>query len=130
MRRRWYHYTAWESVDAGMYVPLDPTKERVEQAAEVLRRPETCRSAMLRVLELWPIASAQALSDTGRNRRAWLGRAAVCMETTLPESVTRVAWFTLDATEQARANEIADAAIASWEEHEKRSNGCQRYLWG
>lgn len=129
MGRRWHHFTEWECIAAGMYVPIDPTEARVSEACSVLGDARSCRTAMLDVLDRWPVSTAQALSDSSRNRRAWLGRACVCVTTGHPESVTRVAWFRLTPEQQAEANAIADAVIAEWEDTYAEEESCQRSLW-
>lgn len=130
MDRAWHPFTEWECVNAGMYVPMDPADERVAEAVAVLGNEDKCGLAMCDVIERWPVSCEQSLSDQSRNRRAWLGRAAVCCATGHPESVTRVAWFRLSAEQQDAANAIADRVIREWADDYTRRNGCQRHLWG
>lgn len=130
MDRVWHHFEEWECVRAGMYVPMEPSEERVARAVSVLGVAHECDRAMRQVAERWPVSVAQVFSDTARNRRAWLGRACVCEATGLPEAVTRVAWYMLTLLQQDTANAIADAVIGEWEVAYRMEQSCQRDIWG
>lgn len=71
-------------------------------------------AAMLRVVREWPISCEHNLTDTGQNRRAWVGHAACCLETGAPEYLTREAWGHLTQDQMDRANARADQAIRCW----------------
>lgn len=74
-------------------------------------------SWMMKVVKEWPMACEHNLSDTGLNRRAWVGHAAVCLAFRCPEYITRAAWRKLTKEQQDKANAQADKAIKQWEQN-------------
>ena len=58
--------------------------ESASAYAEFLSDGTKFHSAMQRVLNEWPIACEQFLSNESINRIAWLGQAAMCIETGIP----------------------------------------------
>lgn len=127
LNRAYHHVNEWECVAAGMYQPHSPTIPEIHAAVKVLSAPEP---AMRLVVEKWPVSCAQVFTDPARNRRAWLGRACVFMQTGLPEAVTRAAWYLLTYPERDRANRVADTVISDWERDYTERTGCQRPIWG
>lgn len=113
--RAFHHYTTWEDWQNGLYRAEPVTAEAVRDAAGVLALSVRCRAAMQRVVREWPRATEQHLTDPTCNRRAWLGRASMCIETGHGEAIGRPAWFTLTQREMDRANAIADEVIEAWE---------------
>ena len=65
----------------------------------------------------WKYAAEQNLSNTSRNRQAWLGQAACCFNHGCSESLTKKAWHQLNISDQNKANEIADKVIHEWEQY-------------
>jgi hypothetical protein len=114
-------YTTWEDWQAGMWrQPLNPTAE-MGQAVHILSSPSVFLDAARRMLRDWPNAAEHNLTDLGQNRRSWVGQATCCHLARIPETSTRLAWWTLSAAEQVAANQVADQAVAEWEaERENR----------
>lgn len=69
---------------------------------------------MMKVIEQWPIASAQNLTDKHINQQAWVGHAACYMSINCPEYITRKAWGSLTNEQQSLANLQADIAIDAY----------------
>lgn len=117
MKKRWHHYLKWEDYQNGMYRTLsgDEKKEYLNKAIQFTGNPELYGDHMLEVVERWPICCEQNLSDTGMNRQAWIGHAAVCLAIGCPEDITREAWADLSQEQQDQANAKADLAIKLWE---------------
>jgi hypothetical protein len=117
MKKLWHHYLTWEDYQNGMYRTLsgDEKKAVYDKAVEFTGNPELYGNWMLEVVEKWPIACEQNLSDTGMNRQAWIGHAATCLAIGSPEDITREAWSDLTEDQQNKANAKADMAIALWE---------------
>ncbi|MGN0180419.1 MAG: hypothetical protein ACI4DY_13430 [Monoglobaceae bacterium] len=88
--------------------------ERVLQAAAILGTPETCRAAMQKVVEEWPIATQYNLSNAGINRKAWLGQACCSIWAGIHEDEVREAWGTLSDNQRTEANHIAYQIIKKW----------------
>ena len=124
MDRKWHRVSTWECVVDGMYAPGAATEEGTRAAMMLLGDPVLCDSAMRHVVDAWPISCEQHLMDTGINRRAWLGRACVCITTGFSQASTRIAWFMLSREQQSAANAVADEVIADYE----RGKSCQRSL--
>lgn len=117
MIQLYHHYTKWEDYTAGMWrkVPKDEAARFLEDAIIFTSNHELYGKAMLRVIEEWPIACEQNLTDKSQNRQAWIGHAASCLEFNCPEYITRQAWAFLSRKQQNLANAAADFAIAKWE---------------
>lgn len=110
-------YWKWEDYKAGMFKKTDKqfVDSSASKAVSVLSDPETCLSAMRRVVSEWPVASMQNLHDASINRRPWLGRACCCITECVREDAVRLAWWMLTEEQRNKANQIADAVISEWE---------------
>lgn len=108
-------YTAWEDWQAGMWQAPPDVAAEMEQAAQILRTPAVFLDAAQKMLRNWPNAAEHNLTDMAQNRRAWVGQATCCHRAGITEQATRLAWWTLSAIEQYRANLTADRAVAEWQ---------------
>lgn len=121
---RWNHIEDWETVKAGLYAessPNDLDAERSRQAyAEFLSDDVRFRKALQKVLKRWPVACRQFLSNESINRIAWLGQAAMCVETGVPCKY-RAGFALLTDEQQARANATAEEAFRQWQESQVQS---------
>ena len=108
-------YEQWEDYRAGMF-DSRITDTDVATCRSVLRDEGACREAMERVIQEWPIATAVNLTNSGANRRAWLGQAACCLHAGATSSATKRAWWQLSTDHQTAANVIAEEVIALWEQ--------------
>jgi hypothetical protein len=73
-----------------------------------------CLSAMSSMLSAWPVAAAVNLTNTGLNRRAWVGQAACCFQVGSTAAETKRAWWQLSESQRTAANACADEVIALW----------------
>lgn len=129
MKKLWHHYQTWEDYKAGMWRTLSGTEreEYLEIAIDFTGNAELYGSWMLKVIDEWPIACEQNLTDTGMNRKAWVGHAACCLATGCPEDITRSAWGELSQEQQDAANLKAEQAITIWEQrHERKDSSVDR----
>lgn len=108
------HYLEWEDYQNGLWssITKDQEQNKIKQATDILINPET---AMNKVIKFWPIASKVNLSDVRSNRKSWLGQAACCIESGVPEHITRMAWNSLTEDQKNNANNIAKQVIEKWE---------------
>lgn len=116
---RIYHpYFNWEDFQWGMYEKTCFMDDMVmaHDCASTLGCPEWLWEAMQYVSHNWIIAAEANLTNTGRNRRAWLGQAACCFVHGAPEYTTKIGWHFLSEAKQKAANTVADEVIAEWEE--------------
>lgn len=118
MNRLWHNFKKWEDWKAGQYcVDMNQDDlERImaERCASLLSSPWFDR-VISDVLIAWPYASEQQLTNTGRNRRAWLGQAACCAMIGAPDYITKSGWHMMSAAAQMCANDVAERRIAEWE---------------
>ena len=116
--RPWHPIQKWESVKAGLYADRPPSGMDADEAknayAAFLADSSRFRAALERVLAEWPIACEQFLSNASINRIAWLGQAAMCIETRVPCKY-RSGFALLTEAQQLKANEIAAEALHTWE---------------
>ena len=79
--RVFFHFQSLEEWHAGMWRPVrgeDRTKN-ARVAADLMRRPEEFKEAMLRALTEWPNSCIHNLSADAVNKLAWLGHAGNCI---------------------------------------------------
>ena len=91
------HYEKREDFKNGMY---DAPKSEDEEslcllAIKLLSNKEMFLIACKDVLNQWRISSSVNLTNTGCNRRAWLGQASCSLKHNVPEICTRIAWSRL-----------------------------------
>ncbi len=124
MKRIFHHYLQWEEFHAGMWNDVDSTmrQELLEKAIVFTGDATLYGSWMLRVLDVWPRSCEHNLTDTGQNRKAWIGHAATCLAIQCPEHITRKAWGFLSREQQDQANAAAENAIKEWEQRHARQN--------
>lgn len=126
MRRRFHPYTAWEDYAAGMWADSpDPIRDH-NRAADLLADPDQLYVAMTAAVAAWPIAAEQNLSDLAVTGRAWLGQAACCHARGVPESETRLAWWSITDEQRTAANAAADRVAAEWR---KANADAQTFPW-
>jgi hypothetical protein len=116
--KRIYHpYEKWEDYINGMWRKVTPEEEKefLQKAIEFTGDHKLYGSWMQKVIKAWPVACEHNLTDTGMNRRAWVGHAAVSLAINCPEYITRMAWWNLSKEQQDLANDQADRAIEKWE---------------
>ncbi len=117
IKKIWHPYMIWEDYLNGMYktVSGDERKQLLNTAINFTGNANLYGMYMLKVVDSWPISCEHNLSDTGMNRKAWIGHAAACLANGLPEDITREAWASLTKEQQDEANDQADFAIQYWE---------------
>lgn len=117
VKKIWHDYRKWEDFAAGMWrrVGGQERQEFMARAIEFTGDHKLYGQFMRRVVAEWPVASEHNLTDTGSNRRAWVGHAACCLAINCPEDITRQAWGHLTQRQQDDANHEASLSIALWE---------------
>lgn len=111
------HYTNWEDWKNGMWEKSETPLLHEQQAIAILSDAHQCNESMLRVIIEWPVCTKQVLTDTNSNRKSWLGQAACCIQSGVPESITRSVWFKLTEDQRKQANDIAQKIIEKWEKN-------------
>jgi hypothetical protein len=110
-------YWEWEDWINGMWGKSENEDNDLKCAIEFTGDHEKYGNAMRKVIDAWPKTMLNSLTNTGINRRAFLGRCAVTFTTGIPEYITRIAWKEL--TDEQR--ELADAQAQKYiNEYEKK----------
>lgn len=115
MEQYFTSYENWEDWKNGMWSKSDTPTIHEIQVISILGDIDQCEYSMTRVINEWPISTKQNLTDVKSNRRSWLGQAACCLQSGVPESITRSAWFKLTEEQRLNANNIAEKLIKEWE---------------
>lgn len=117
MKRKYYHYRIWEDHKAGLYNLdlIDNPEDLIRKSAELLKNTKLFYETMLKVISQWKNATEINMTNTSRNRQAWLGQASCCYLYGSPEYITKIAWRKLTKEKQEEANKTADKIINRWE---------------
>jgi hypothetical protein len=116
-RQVYFHYSQLEEHQAGMWrmVPVDEREGFIQAAADLMKKPDAFREAMLRAMDEWPNSMLAAMTTPSLNRRAFMGHSGCCIAVGSSEDLTRLGWHRLTEQEQDAANAAADEVIAAWE---------------
>lgn len=119
MKTIWHPWNEWECYEAGMY---DGKSDRSSDEckalyAEFLADVARFRVAMDRVVSEWPKSCEHFLSKRGFNRIAWLGQAAMCIDTGVSRR-HRAGYMLLDPEQQRRANKAAEDVLNEWQKNQ------------
>ena len=110
------HYENWEDFKNGMYcATVTRNDDQVRKAKLILSDPKAFALILERVLCDWPISTKVNLTNTGMNRRAWLGAAACNIDSDVTEVNTRFAWGELNDLQRFEANSVAETFIKRYE---------------
>jgi hypothetical protein len=122
MARIYHRYETWEDYNNGMYKKICFMDQSglVQQCKDLLACPQWLYESMVFVSLNWSNSAEHNLTNTNRNRQAWLGQSACCFTHGAPEYITKIAWNNLDPKQQNEANKVADSVIAPWEERFNR----------
>lgn len=118
MRRIYHKYELWEDWRSGMWrqsLPQDEAARLLARAVEFTGNAKLYGSYMKRVVDTWLFSVEHNLTNTGMNRRAWVGHAAASLAIGAPEYITRQAWWMLTQDQRRKANRRADTAIRKFE---------------
>lgn len=115
MRRIYHPWTEWECYRAGMFDGETdlPANQAKLAYADFLRDIPRFRAAIQRVMNEWPKSCEHFLTNENINRVAWLGQAAMCMDTGLSRK-HRGGFMLMDQQECRRANATAAEALTQW----------------
>lgn len=118
------HYADWECYQANYWNGGSCQHDRSPKSAEVLTQRFSL--ALETLVLTWPTTCAVHLTNTGINRRAWLGQAACFIETGNCIECTVQAWFSMTECEQSTANKTANELIERWLKVNSRKENCRR----
>lgn len=116
MNQFFTHYTNWEDYQNGMYCgTIQRDETQVNRAKAILSNTDLFGEILSKLVNQWPISSKVNLTNNGINRRAWLGAAACCFDSSVTEINTRYAWNELNDSQQFQANTVAERVISEFE---------------
>ncbi len=117
MERIYHRWEKWEDYPAGFFENHPPkglTPDQCQQMyAEFLRDLKRFKKAAYRVIDEWPNACEHNLTNPNMNRIAWMGQAAMCIETGVPAQY-RGGYHLLTLEEQKAADLTALDVINYW----------------
>lgn len=115
MDRIYHSWDKWECFKAGFYATTCQyhAAEARQMYASFLRDTGRFVAALNRVIYEWPVSCEQFLSNESINRVAWLGQAAMCIDTGVP-ACFRGGFNRLTEDEKKIANETAAFYLRAW----------------
>jgi hypothetical protein len=115
-KRIFHTWESWECHKAGFYKNTVPGKNKAE-CEEIYRQflsnDELFAATLEKVITEWKHSCEHYLTNSAMNRIAWLGQAACCYETGVPQAF-RGGFFLLTDEEQERANNTALKYLNKW----------------
>ena len=122
MKRIYHPYWKWEDFKNGQYDLEREYSEKEEydlaiKIKDFLSNDKEFLKIGLKVINEWTFASEQNLSNSSRNRQAWIGQASCCYKLKVPERIIKYGWRLISPEKQIKANLIADKIIKKWEEN-------------
>lgn len=117
MERIYHTWDKWECYRHGFFDENPPEGlnhiDAEFQFAEFFTIPGLFETVARQVIHCWPNSCEHNLTNENLNRVAWLGQAAVCLETGIP-SRYRMGYNTLTQEIQDINNDIALKVINEW----------------
>jgi len=117
MQRIYHTWDKWECYPAGFYDNNPPKgikpKDAVDEYKIFLADIPRFSSALQRVITEWPTSCEHYLTNENMNRIAWLGQAAMCIDSGVPSSF-RAGYNLLTEEQKALADGAALVALNQW----------------
>lgn len=118
MVERIYHtWDKWECYPAGFYDPKPPKGMTVEECkaayCEFLLDYTRFGNAALRLIKEWPNSCEHYLTNERMNRIAWIGQAAMCLETGISKFFCG-GYFQMSQENRDYADFVALCALNMW----------------
>lgn len=102
---------AWEDYRAGMY-GTTVTPGHVRWSRQLLCEPDRFYDTAMEMVRTWLVSATHNVDYLWTGRRAWIGQASCCYAFGSTSAATCQAWGSMTATQQRRANAVADQVIA------------------
>ncbi len=117
MNKIWHRWEMWECFRAGFYSSFNDvgmTKEKAqEQYRYFLSDLELFEETLKLVISEWKYSCEHFLSDSGRNKIAWLGQASMAYIAGIP-SEAKGGFKLLTEEQQLAANNMASKYLEIW----------------
>lgn len=125
LKRVFHHFSKLEEYKSNMWKQCK-TNERegfIHAARQLMIDVDLFESAMMRVVNEWPLSCEANLTASSINHQAWIGHAGCAIAVNSPDDMTRLAWRSLSQEQQDLANAAADRCILFWRNNYKQ--GCK-----
>lgn len=123
MKKIWHPYWKWECVKAGFYssfIEAGISKETaIDQYREFLTDLEMFEEALKCVISEWKYSCEHFLSESNRNKIAWLGQASIAYAAGIPADA-RSGFKLLTENQQNLANNLAEKYLNTWYENQNK----------
>lgn len=112
MKRIYHNHNLREDWKQGLYdSACENVDQKIEACKHVLSTQTIFEQLANEVIKRWPYSCEHNLTDSGRNRQAYLGQVTCCFYCGAPEYITKIAWNLLNKSTQDKANKTADLVI-------------------
>lgn len=130
MERIYHRYEYWECFKEGFFKSSSglERKELSKKVIELFEDSKKTEIFMRKVISEWIYSCEHNLTNISMNRVAWLGQSACCIYAKIPYSVTMENWRHVSEEKRNKACEIAERLIKEFEETEKRSQLCLKFI--
>lgn len=117
MKKVWHPWHKWECFKSGFYssfAEIGITKDQAQdQYREFLSDLEMFEETLKLVISEWVHSCEHFLSDSNRNKIAWLGQASMAYIAGIP-SEARAGYKLLTEKQQFDADQLADKYLQVW----------------
>jgi len=124
-KKIWHPWTKWECYKAGFYSSFNElgiTKEEAQEQYRIfLSDLYLFEKALKNVISKWAFSCEHFLTDTNRNRIAWLGQASMAYAKGIP-SEAKGGFKLLTRGQQKKADALAFRYLLLWEKRYARKN--------
>jgi hypothetical protein len=124
---RIYHpYWLWEDYKFGFYNNCsgEEKKKLTDKCLELFNSEALTKKWMLYVIENWKYSCEHNLTNDSMNKIAYIGQAACCAYSSIPNTVTMEAWSMLSKEVRDRSDKIATDVIKKWYNRNKKIQLC------
>lgn len=116
MKPKYYPYYIREDVLNGMYDTKTTDEDlHIKKVVRLFSSEKRTFKAMSDVIKKWKKSTEHNLTNTSKNRIAWIGQAACCLKLKAPDYITRKAWWILPKEKRDKADSIAKMIIKEYE---------------
>jgi len=126
MERVYHPYWLWEDYKCGFYNNISgkEKKIKIKKTLEMFNDKEKTFFFMNKVIEDWFFSCEHNFTNPSLNRIAYLGQAACCLYSEIPNTITMEAWSMLSKEVKEYANQTAKQTIQKWETNYKKRQLC------
>ena len=120
MRPEYHPYWIREEFLNGLFNTTCDEPVLIKKVIRLFNSESRTRQQMNNIISNWPYSTEHNLTNTSKNRVAWLGQAACCYAFKAPDYITKKAWWSVKKENRDKADKIAQTII---QEYEKKIRG-------